>query len=608
MLIPNENFHAQHPAQTIVQNMVHDALDPNNFQLVKKALQSNAPTTRTISQSSQNAVQDYDLKIIDRFSDSEPLAFQAFAKIAEKALNGGYTFASKDQDALLYVKQRLRDFAMISGLPTRIWIEQIMSDLIKYSNCFIYKFRDPELSNGSPVNINGKPVDPIACLMKLDATSVTPVLDDKNNVKSYEVGSTDTSGGSNKKKKVPVEDIFHIFAYRNSRNNIGTPFLWPVMDDIRVLRKMEENVEMLVHKHLFPLYHYIVGTEDYPAEPEEIEKVHYDLERVPTEGSLVTPERHKIEVVGAQGTAISAEKYLAYFQNRVLLGFGIGSISFGVGGEGGSRSTAETMDRSLIERAKYFQTTFKAFIEEQVISEILREGGFEQFDVQNEVDVFVNFNEIDIDTQIKKENHYANMYNNQGYTYDEYRMGIAKDAIPEGDEQENRLQFHMFGPPVLSELSIAEDSNQEGAKAEVRSKDKPANQYGEKASPKRTRDAKVQDHKAHELDSTKMMSERVKGLYDQARADVINAIKSASSLSDAKDKINFTLGITRSAMSSTLNSFVNDGIDNGYASARPGQVRDSLAAKESSMEFESFVDKTITNVKNNVINILSLTL
>jgi hypothetical protein len=162
----------------------------------------------------------------------------------------------------------------------------------------------------------------------------------------------------------------------------------------------------------------------------------------------------------------------------------------------------------------------------------------------------------------------------------------------------------MFGPPVLSELSIAEDSNQEGAKAEVRSKDKPANQYGEKASPKRTRDAKVQDHKAHELDSTKMMSERVKGLYDQARADVINAIKSASSLSDAKDKINFTLGITRSAMSSTLNSFVNDGIDNGYASARPGQVRDSLAAKESSMEFESFVDKTITNVKNNVINIL----
>jgi hypothetical protein len=607
MLLPNETPFKAQELRTYVNQVINDTLDPNNFQIVKKALQSNAPTTRTAQQSASTAVQDYDLKVIDRFSDSEPLAFQSFAKIAEKVLNGGYVYASKDQDALLYVKQRLRDFSLISGLPTRIWIEQIVFDLIKYSNCFIYKYRDPEASNGSPINIDGKPVDPIASLMKLDATSVTPITDDKGNVKSYEIGPTDTNGGGGggtKKKKVPPEDMFHIYAYRNSRNNLGTPFLWPVMDDIRVLRKMEENVEMLVHKHLFPLYHYIVGTTDYPAEPEEIEKVHYDLERLPTEGSLVTPERHTIKVVGAEGEAIDASKYLNYFQSRVLLGLGIGSVSFGVGGEGASKSTAETISRSLIEKAKYFQSVIKAFVEEQIISEILKEGGYEQYDVQNEVDVFLNFNEIDIDTQIKKENHYGLVFDNQGITYEEYRMALGRDAIPEGDEQEQRLQFNLFGPVVTTDLEIQADAAAAGAKAEIKSKDRPSNQHGQNLSPKRARDMKITDHKAHELDSTKEMSMRVRSLYDQARSDVISGIKSASSLIDAKDKVNFTLGITKSAMVSALNSFVNDGINKGYSSAYPGKIQDSLAVKESNAEFEHFIDKTITNVKNNVINIL----
>jgi hypothetical protein len=94
------------------------------------------------------------------------------------------------------------------------------------------------------------------------------------------------------------------------------------MDDIVALRQIEEDIQNLIHRELFPLYKYKVGTDDQPAEPDEIEAAANELANLRTEGGLVLPNRHDVEVVGADGNALDANPYLTHFKERVAIGLG----------------------------------------------------------------------------------------------------------------------------------------------------------------------------------------------------------------------------------------------------------------------------------------------
>ena len=58
--------------------------------------------------------------------------------------------------------------------------------------------------------------------------------------------------------------MIHIYMHKKPGFAMGTPEAAPVLDDIALLRRIEENVEELIESNLFPLFHYSVGSDEFP--------------------------------------------------------------------------------------------------------------------------------------------------------------------------------------------------------------------------------------------------------------------------------------------------------------------------------------------------------
>jgi|GEM_PF-4201025 SPP1 gp7 family putative phage head morphogenesis protein len=608
---------------------VEDKFDPKNVVVLRKTFPIN-PQTVTARTGGNQVSQTYDLATIDRFVDNESIAFQTFAKIAEKGTNSGWTIACKDPEIVIYLKQRFTEIAIVAGKPNDILVREVLDDLIKYSNCFLYKVRDEENSSGNPIK-NEASLPPISTYQRLDPTTVAPERDDKGNVKRYVVAPTvqgGTGGGGNTKpKNVRVEDMVHIYCFKYERNNVGEPYIWPVLDDIRVLRKIEENVELLIHQHLFPLYQYIIGNKDHEIEPEEIEKIASDIENMPTEGGFVTPWHHKIEVLGAQGEAIGAEKYIEHFQNRVLMGLGIGEVSYGLSG-GASRASSETMYNSLTEKAKFYQKVLSVFWDEMIIKELLQEGGYETYDQANAIEAHLIFAEIDIDSKIKKENQLIQLFLNNAITYDEYRLGLGYEVLDTESDDAQKLFFNLFGPAKLVEydLELAELSASakvkpaEGSGA-TSNASRPSNQHGTKSAPGRKRDiltdAKTDIARLKRSESVKRLLTNVNTQYDNARRDVMNVLARAEQegLGVQESHVNnakLTIGIMQDFVMSTSSPHIDQAFVDGFSQGFPGQISaarraiEDARSKDVLTQYGKFVRKTMTNLQNDVMNILGL--
>lgn len=644
-LSPQANIPQSIPTQKVLDR---DSIKPNETKPIKKFLYTNPPTTRmTIEtvRAGQEQYQDYDLGLIAKYLDYESIVYQTLAKIEEKAFNAGAQYVGKDQEALSYVKQRFMDMAVVSGKPHDVFRREIFQDIIKYHNCFLYKFRDKSRSRGrSRVDNNDKILPPIAAYMRLDASSVVPVRDELGNVIKYKVGPTNKQtgiwrnislkGGKPIWKDIPPEDIIHIYVKRDERNNIGTPWIWPALDDLRLLRKMEENVELLVQKHVFPFFHYIVGTESAPALAEEIENVTFNLELMPTEGGFVTPERHKVEILGTGKNSIDARPYLDYFRERVIAAMGIGPISLGFS-VGGAKGGATVSDRNIIEKAKFYQAIFASFFNDLIIKELLLEGNYDPYDIKAGNDVLIQFNEIDIDTQIKKETQAANLYNNQGLTYPEYRISLGREPINESEEDWATLQANTFGVIKLAELQMQQtkeqanvaskqlnkktsEGNNKPAKAANAASHQtgPANQHGKKLSPAKIGDsiADVSDSITHAVKNSDLanhFSMMLEKNYEIARTDILSKLIAPSNTIKDNEGIKMALGLTANNMKKTSFSYIFQAYKYGYIKAFDNTAKDEevvildAASEEALNKCNEFVDLTINKLQKHVITILA---
>ena len=607
-----------------------DVVDPSSVKIIKYPFTMNPPTTRTaLSPTTSYAIQqtqDYDLSVVDRFIDSESMVFQAFSKIEEKAMNGGWQFVSRDQESLDWIRQRMADLAVVTGKPTEVFFRECIQDLIRYSNAFLYKFRDRSRSSGkSRRDVNGELIEPVAAYIRLDPSSVIPIRDKKGNITHYDVGMTSKQAGiiqgtvigtGYDSKRVKASEIVHIYAFKNPRNNVGTPYIRPVLDDVRVLRKMEENVELLVQRHIFPLFHYIIGTETAPALPEEVEKVVYDLELMPTEGGFVTPERHKIDVLGSQGAALDASKYLEHFKERVTMGLGIGQVSLGMGA-GASRASSEVIDRSLVEKAKMYQELFGSFFEQLIVKELLSEGGFEVYDVTKYIRVYVQFEEIDTDLLIKRQTHTVNLFNNQLLNHDEARQELGRDVMDEGSDEWQKLQFYTFGVAKQSEYAIkeqAEANKAKGAAKAAASQNAPQNQHVKKLSPKRQRD-NIQDNVIKYLKNTDhadRFANMLESSYEDTRRDVIQIVSLAPIPMQTRDSttLKMTFGLAKNTMEKSSYSYIYEAFSLGLvAGAGPEILNERHEILDSHVEsvlghYNHYLSKTMTNVEKDVMNIM----
>lgn len=406
---------------------------------------------------------EYNLGEISKVMDIESYMRQAFNKQVELCLKEGYDISSRNEEATLYIKRRLREMAEVSGLTFDMILRSIMQNLISYSNAFIVKVRDYGRSSGMVVpRISGQDLPPVAAYFPMDPTSIRVKRDFHGKILKY----WQRIPGNPVMPQFVPENIVHIYYDKKEGFAFGTPYVVPVLDDIRSLRRMEENVEMLISQHLFPLFQYIVGTENAPAEiyedgTSEVDVIKNQIEKMPTEGSIVTPERHEIKTLGAEGKAMDATNYLKYFERRVLAGLGISDIALGRG-ETSNRATASVIDKSMGDRCKDFQDVAENFVNEYMIKELLFEGGY-SIDEKEDNFVKLKFREIDIDTMLKVQNNAVFKYEHHAITETEMRAEMSRDPL--GEDQRQEMYFELVQKPqAVVEAQTMTTQSASGAK------------------------------------------------------------------------------------------------------------------------------------------------
>ena len=103
-------------------------------------------------------------------------------------------------------------------------------------------------------------------------------------------------------------------------------------------------------------------------------------------------------------------------------------------GRGSDKSSADSMDEQVHDVVKYIQRILATFYENFMISELLLEGGYNP--ILNEEDIVTyEFEEISLETKIKKENHEMTRYQSNITTLDEARRKMGMKDAPDDEER-----------------------------------------------------------------------------------------------------------------------------------------------------------------------------
>ena len=497
---------------------------------------------------------EYELAECGRVADVDSYCRRAFRYKEGLMFKEGWEFVGRNPRTINYIRERFRQMDEATGLPHKLLFRSLGADLIHFSNAYLTKVRKLKASGGKMRKIldKKKPVEPVAGYFLVPPTTIRIKRNEHGKVLGYKQFMP-----TGLWQPFTTDQIVHFYFDRKTGFLTGTPSLVPVMDDIRALRRIEENIELLVYQCLFPLFHYKVGTDEKPADSypdgtKEVDVVKSEIENMPAEGCIVTPERHEITAIGAEGRALRAESYLKHFKERVFSGLGVSAVDMGIG-DTANRSTADTLSRVLIDDVKAMQRTLEIFINEYLIKELLLESTFsDPLTTDNLVEI--KFKEIDLDAQIKVENHNIQSYAGHAITETELRRAYGKEPLT--DEEREDTYWKRIQEPELIIQSLdekylddpaaanpalavqpadvqrgrAERAKEQASKAKPAvktskgtsgqrasaSRDRPSNQHGRKLSPEKRKSSVLTDAVAP--------GNRLTSLYDDFEETVQDAL------------------------------------------------------------------------------------
>lgn len=373
---------------------------------------------------------EYNLEEIRDASESDSYIKISFSKYSYLIFKAGWKFKSDNQEAIDYLNKRFKIMSYCTGKPMDILLQEIADDFTRYSNVILLKSRVDSIPGVKATPFDSDQV--IGGYCRVDPASVRIKRDKFGNVLKYEQGR-----GENKKQFFP-RDVIHMYYDKDANNAFGTPRIIAALDDVKLLRKIEGNIVALIHRFSMPLYQWKIGIPEvgFQGTDAEINRAKREVESSSLDGLIITNEKTEIKAIGAEGHALNAEPYLRYFEDRVFSALGVSASQMG---RGGAKQDADSMEAQIHDTVKFIQRTISTWIKETIITELLLEGGFNPFDGSADVD-FV-FEEISLETKLKKENHEMLKYQSNITTFEEARrkMGM-KDNV----DDEERLYQRMI--------------------------------------------------------------------------------------------------------------------------------------------------------------------
>lgn len=519
---------------------------------------------------------------------------RAIDKHVALMFKNGWGFSGRNDQSTQYVKTR---FALMAEGTSQSWdelLDQLAFDFVLYSNAYLVKARAKGGQMAQGVQATGYTSNqPVAGYFILPPQNMRIMRDINGNIMQYE--QMPQGGGASITVYKP-EDIIHLQYRVPTGRAYGIPLVWNVMDDVKLLRQLEENVARLVYRNLFPLYQYQVGLDKpgFEATDEEINDIREQIRNMPMDGGIVVPERHNISVVSSGSAALNAAPYLQYYRERVFSGLGVSSTVMGIGGDA-SRSTSDNQAADLFDSVKEFQRSFAMQFQQKIVNELLFEGGYDPTLNQDDAVLF-EFEEIELDAKIKKENHVMQIFMQNGITYEEMRQDMGRDI----QVDESRLFTNMFAAQMaVTSSGSATDTTQGqsagggssagtgkgtpaskatgGAASKGNNQNKPANQYGKQMSPGKPKasisekvEEKVltEDTKVVTLTTElpiKSYEQSMKKFWEALSDDIVSRVKRGDTLSEMKA---YAIELTRQSLNSKTRQYVTSAMMKGLVNGR----------------------------------------
>jgi len=428
------------PGEHIRTQKLLDALANNNFEALKK---SNKVIGLKILSAYASGLKkpEFNLLEIAAVYDAEPLVRKAITRQLNLWFKQGFDFIGEDQALVNYIRKRFKSMAYASGIPTLHLFKSIVTSLLKYSNAFVIKVRDENLSLGKKHD----GLAPVAGYFPVSALNMFP----KYNNGKIEKWIRFLNDGSRFWEFDP-RDVIHLTIDREEDFLFGKPRMVGVVEDVAALRRIEENVEILISKFLFPVYQLSVGTPEVPCKyyndgSSEIDLARQMVQNMEAEGMLVTSERFKLEIIGARSEALRIDSYLAHFKARVYTGLGVSAVDMGEG-DTANRATADNISQNLKDLVVEDQRNFAAIIQQAMFADLFLEhpDGISALNAFDQV--HLRFAHVDLDNLIKYESHVIGLWNNDLITDDEARALTGRDIFTTEDKLHTR--FHQIDVPM----------------------------------------------------------------------------------------------------------------------------------------------------------------
>lgn len=397
--------------------------------------------------SSYHSEGEYDLISVFKLLKYESYFFKASQKKISLLTKSGFTIVSDNDEVTDYFDKRFLMMQLQTGISLDTIIKRTGKYLIDCSNAFIVKVRDKDCEFAKSYTRDNKEMQPVVGYFLAHPTTMKPKF---KYVKERGVYKwiLDKWVQTNRRGLViefDKDDVIHFAIHKEDGMILGMPEIIPVIDDIRTLRKIEEDIQLLIYRDLFPIIHYTVDKPvvlDHQSGRTELDKAQNDMQYIVQDGGIATDARHEIKFIGSQGKSMDVSPYLTHFQQRVWTGLGVSALDMSVAGGAGGETSAQSVSNTLIDSVKFIQDELAKQFEEHVIIELSLQSPFDDI-LAPENRPKLKFEEIDIEWKIRQENHEADLFAKGSKTIHEVRNKRGDKTLSDDDMM--YLHGSMFG-------------------------------------------------------------------------------------------------------------------------------------------------------------------
>lgn len=551
------------------------------------------------AQSNDLTAAEYSLTEIQNAIKSDSYIKRFVTDYSQLIFKAGYNIVGENDAAAEYIRKRLRLMSFMTSESFDNLMIEIGNDLVAYSNAFLVKSR----TDFNGINLSDLTINPVydnkavGGYFRIDPSTIEIQRDTNGAIKTYQ----QTLGNDTVKFK--PTDVIHFYIDKEPSNAFGTPRIASALEDVKMLRRIEGNVERLIYRCLFPITQMKVGIpqQGMMATDQEIKEAQQVVEQLVDDGLIITNEKVEFKNLGANNVALNAEPYLSYFEKRV---FSALYLSTSMMGRGGVKQDADSMEEQVHDAVKYFQKSISNFIQNNLFNELLLEGGFNPILNEGDIVYFV-FNEINLETKVKVENHYLNQYQGNAITFEELRQELGRradnislnDVYANAVTQKNKMDLVWAGKGMLTPDGTASPENGDPKAADkssdenkqISNTDQPENQHGKSS-------VNIKEFKESTDDRNKITKKNI-DIYKKNFSIIYNKFQAMRNdvCDDVKNQDAFTIPLTRESIIKMLEKYMEKELAAGYKKA----IRD-CGNKSPDFTFDIQTVNIVKETKNTI--------